>query len=82
MQGGTRTFQKYGFVTDSDPHGSKSGSEGIPWQHFSRRISWEEPNPTKMREMGEKIMNFRKHPRIFAKIGGIPENRPKSPGIA
>ena len=51
LQGGTRTFQKLGFVTDSDPHGSKSGSEGIPWQLFSRRISWEEPNSTKTQEM-------------------------------
>ena len=52
LQAGTWTFQKHGFVTDLDPHGSKSGSEGIPWQLFSRRISWEEPNPTKMQEMG------------------------------
>ena len=44
--------QNHGFVTDSDPHGFKSGSEGIPWQLFSRRISWEDPNPTKMQEMG------------------------------
>ena len=52
IQGGTRTFQKHGFVTDSDPHGSKSGSEGIPWQLFSSRISWEEPNPAMVLKMG------------------------------
>ena len=52
LQAGTLTFQKHGFVTDSDPHGSKSGSEGIPWQLFSSRISWEEPNPTKTQEIG------------------------------
>ena len=52
IQGGTRTFQKHGFVTDSDPHGSKSGSEGIPWQHFSSQISWEEPNPAMVLKMG------------------------------
>ena len=45
LQGGTWTFQKHGFVTDLDPHGSKSGSEGIPWQLFSSRISWQAPNP-------------------------------------
>ena len=50
--------QNHGFVTDSDPHGSKSGSEGIPWQLFSRRISWEEPNPTEMREMGRTNRGF------------------------
>ena len=48
-------LQKHGFVTDSDPHGSKSGSEGIPWQLFSSRISWEEPNPAIMSKMGRNI---------------------------
>ena len=81
LQAGTWTFQKHGFVTDSDPHGSKSGSEGIPWQLFSRRISWEGPNPTKTREIVEKIGDFRKKSENFAKIGGIPENRPKSSEI-
>ena len=73
--------QNPGFVTDSDPHGSKSGSEGIPWQLFSRRISWEGPNPTKMQEMGRKNRGFPEKSENFAKIGGIPENRPKSPEI-
>ena len=81
LQGGTRTFQKHGFVTDSDPHGSKSGSEGIPWQLFSRRVSWEEPNPSQTQEMGRKSWDFRKNSGNFMKIGGIPENHPKSPGI-
>ena len=58
LQAGTWTFQKHGFVTDSDPHGSKSGSEGIPWQLFSRRISWEEPNPTKTREKARQNRGF------------------------
>ena len=48
LQAGTWTFQKHGLVTDSDPHGSKSGSEGIPWQLFSRWISWQGQNSTKM----------------------------------
>ena len=52
LQAGTWTFQKHGFVTDSDPHASKSGSEGIPWQLFSRRISWQAPNPAIMSKMG------------------------------
>ena len=65
LQAGTRTSQKHGFVTDSDPHGSKSGSEGIPWQLFSRRISWEEPTPTKIQEMGQKIQDFRKKSTKF-----------------
>ncbi|MEC7216213.1 MAG: hypothetical protein VXW26_17515 [SAR324 cluster bacterium] len=52
IQGGTRTFQKHGFVTESDTHGSKSGSEGIPWQLFSSRISWEEPNAAMVLKMG------------------------------
>ena len=55
LQAGTWTFQKHGFVTDSDPHGSKSGSEGIPWQLFSSRISWEEPNPAIMSKMARNI---------------------------
>ena len=38
-------WPKRGFGPDSDPHGSKSGSEGIPWQLFSSRISWQPPNP-------------------------------------
>ena len=82
LQAGTWTFQNHGFVTDLDPHGSKSGCEGIPWELFSRRISWEEPHPTKMQEMGRKIGDFRKNPQKYAKIGGIPENRPKSLRIA
>ena len=73
---------KHGFVIDLDPHGSKSGSEGIPWQLFSSGISWEEPNPTKMREMGRKNQGFPENSENFAKIGGIPENRPKSFEIA
>ena len=50
--------QKHGFVTDSDPHGSKSGSEGIPWQLFSRQIFWEEPNPAMMSKMDRNIKGF------------------------
>ena len=72
LQAGTWTFQKHGFVTDSDPHGSKSGSEGIPWQLFSRRISWEGPNPTKTQEMGRKNRGFPE------KIGKFRENRRNS----
>ena len=44
-------LQKHAFVTDSDPHGSKSGSEGIPWQLFLSWISWEEPNPAMVLKM-------------------------------
>ena len=58
LQAGTWTFQKYGFVTDSDPHGSKSGSEGIPWQLFSSRISWQPPNPARMAKMDRNIEGF------------------------
>ena len=79
LQAGTWTFQKHGFVTDSDPHGSKSGSEGIPWQLFSRRISWEEPNPTKMQEMGRKNRGF---PEKSAKFRENRRNSGKSPEIA
>ena len=71
----------HSFVSDSDPHGSKSRSEGIPWQFFSRRISWQGPNSTKTREMCRKNQGFPKNPPNFAKIGGIPENRAKSPEI-
>ena len=78
LQGGTRTFQKHGFVTDSDPHGSKSGSEGIPFQLFSRRISWEEPNPTKTQEMGGKNRGF---PEKSAKFRENRRNSGKSPEI-
>ena len=55
LQGGTRIFQKHGFVTDSDPHGSKSGSEGIPWQLFLSRISWQETNLAIMSKMARAI---------------------------
>ena len=58
LQAGTWTFQKHSFVTDSDPHGSKSGSEGIPWQLFSSRISWQAPNPAIMSQMGRNIKGF------------------------
>ena len=50
--------QNHGFVTDSDPHGSKSGSEGIPWQLFSSRISWQAPNPAMMSKMDRNIKGF------------------------
>ena len=50
--------QNHGFVTDSDPHGSKSGSEAIPWQLFSSRISWQAPNPTIMSKMDRNIKGF------------------------
>ena len=46
---------KRGFGPDSDPHGSKSGSEGIPWQLFSSRISWQSPNLSIMAKMGRNI---------------------------
>ena len=58
LQGGSWTFQKHGFVTDSYPHGSKSGSEGITWQLFSSRISWQAPNPAIMSKMGQQILGF------------------------
>ena len=58
LQAGTWTFQKHGFVTDLDPHGSKSGSEGIPWQLFSSRISWQAPNPAMMSKMEQNIEGF------------------------
>ena len=57
--------QNHAFVTDSDPHGSKSGSEGIPWQLFLSWISWEEPNPTKMQEIGRKDRGFPEKIRQF-----------------
>ena len=79
LQAGTWTFQKHGFVTDSDPHGSKSGSEGIPWQLFSRRISWEDPNPTKTQEMGRKNRGF---PEKIRKFRENRRNSRKSPEIA
>ena len=50
--------QNHAFVTDSDPHGSKSGSEGIPWQLFSTQIFWEEPNPAMMSKMERNIKGF------------------------
>ena len=50
--------QNHGFVTDSDPHGSKSGSEGIPWQLFSSRISWQAPNPAMVGKMTQNIRGF------------------------
>ena len=50
--------QNHGFVTDSDPHGSKSGSEGIPWQLFSSRICWQPPNPAMMSKMNRNIKGF------------------------
>ena len=58
LQAGTWTFQKHGFVTDLDPHGSKSGSEGIPWQLFSSRISWQAPNPAMVGKMTQNIRGF------------------------
>ena len=84
LQAGTWTFQKHCFVADLDPHGSKSGSEGIPWQLFSSRISWEEPNSTKMREMGRKNRGFpeeigknRENRRNSEKLSEIVRNRLK-----
>ena len=59
LQAGTWTFQKRGFVTDSDPHGSKSGSDRIPWQLFSSRISWQAPNPAIVSKMDRKIRKSR-----------------------
>ena len=47
-----------GFGPDSDPHGSKSGSEGIPWQLFESRISWQPPNPAIMSKMARNIQGF------------------------
>ena len=44
-----------GFGPDSHLHGSKSGSEGIPWQLFLSRISWQAPNPAIMSKMGRNI---------------------------
>ena len=58
LQAGTWTFQKHGFVTDSDPHGSKSGSEGIPWQLSTSRIYWQPPNPAMVSKMGRNIKGF------------------------
>ena len=58
LQGGTWPFQKHGFVTGFDPHGSKSRSEGIPWQLFSSRISWRAPNPAMMSEICRNIWGF------------------------
>ena len=49
---------KRGFGPDSDPHGSKSGSEGIPWQLFSSRISWQAPNPPIVSKMDRNIKGF------------------------
>ena len=46
------------FVTDSDSHGSKSGSEGIPWQLFSSRISWQAANPAILSKMDRNIKGF------------------------
>ena len=54
------TFKRHVFVTDLVPRGSKWDFDGIPWQLFSIRISWQEPNPTKTHEMGRKIGDFRK----------------------
>ena len=51
-------FQPPRFGFDSDPHGSKSGSEGIPWQLFSSRISWQPPNPAMMSKMDRNIKGF------------------------
>ena len=50
--------QKHGFVTDSDPHGSKSGSEGIPWQLFLSRVSWQPSNPAIMSKMRPNNQGF------------------------
>ena len=49
---------KRGFGPDSDPHGSKSGSEGIPWQLFSSRISWQAANSAIMSKMSRNIEGF------------------------
>ena len=49
---------KRGFRPDSDPHGFKSGSEGIPWQLFSSRISWQPPNPAIMSKMNRNTEGF------------------------
>ena len=54
----SEAWQNVVFATDSDPPGSKSGSEGIPWQLFSSRISWQAPNPAMMSKMDRNIKGF------------------------
>ena len=73
--------QNHAFVTDSDPRGSESGSEGIPGSFFQDGSPGKSQIPLKLMKWVEQIWDFRKHQRNFAKIGGIPENRPKSPEI-
>ena len=83
LQAGTWTFQKHGFVIDSDPHGSKSGSEGIPWQLFSSRISWQAPNPAIVSKMDRNIQGFGSSwvgiLRIFRIFLGMIRNGPPRP---
>ena len=59
---------KHGFGPDSDPHGSKSGSVGIPWQLFSSRISWQPPNPAIMSKMDQNIKGFGSRFFVFFRI--------------
>ncbi|MEC7216111.1 MAG: hypothetical protein VXW26_17000, partial [SAR324 cluster bacterium] len=52
------TGQNVVFESDSDRHGSKSGSEGIPWQFWSSRIYWQPPNSAIMSQMDRNIKGF------------------------
>ena len=58
-------WPKRGFGPDSDPHGSKSGSEGTPWQLFSSRISWQPPNLAMMSKWAKKFRDMGRDFRIF-----------------
>ena len=58
QQAGIRNFQKHGFVIDSDSHGSKSRSEGIPWQFFSSPIFLQAPIAAIMTKMIGKNRGF------------------------